>query len=63
MDDILSFFSTYGFTGLVAGVLFIWNFRLQDQLKQVNDKVICIVEKNTTAMIELKETIRDFKNN
>jgi hypothetical protein len=71
MEEILQFFANYGIAGLVAGVLFIWNFKLQDKLEVVNlkiqdkleclnSKIIDIVEANTKAMVELRETIKDI---
>lgn len=74
MEELLQFFANYGIAGLVAAVLFVWNFKLQDKLEVVNlkiqdkleglnSKIIDIVEANTKAMIELKETIKDIKNN
>lgn len=61
MGELLQFFQAYGFPGLVAALMFIWNFKLQERIEKINTKVVEIVETNTKAMIELKETIRDIK--
>lgn len=72
MEEFLQFFQNYGFMGIVSGVLFIWIFviqnyvktiicRFQEDLKCINNKMIEIVESNTKAMIELRDTIREIK--
>lgn len=61
MNEILQFFQAYGFAGVVSGILFVWIFKLQDKLESLSSKIIDIVETNTKAMVELKETIKDLK--
>lgn len=54
MESLITSLGNLGGMGVVAGILF-W------QMTKLQNKLIDIIEKNTQAFIELKETIEKLK--